>query len=112
VIYHILTESEWAMAQNNGKYEPESLEKEGFIHCCTEEHFEHMANFYFSGAKKLIALEIDPEKLKVHVKFEGDADIKHPHVYGPINLDAIIKDVRLESDDEGLFHFPFKPVLH
>jgi uncharacterized protein (DUF952 family) len=138
VIYHITYKTHWALAKTSGLYEPESLTSEGFIHCCTEEQLPLIANFYFKDRDGLVVLEIDEVKLKAEVRVEGasgasdDADedrddddepatsaaisdsIEHlfPHVYGPIEVEAVVRVADLVANDEGLFEFPFKPILH
>lgn len=112
MIYHILTETDWRDANVVGRYEAASLESVGFIHCCTKEQFEQVANFYFTGMKGLLALEIEPEKLTAHVKFEGEGEQKFPHIYGAINLDSVVNVAKLKTDEDGVFRFPFKPTLH
>ncbi len=82
MIYHITTKVVWLVAKTAGIYEPESLLQQGFINCCTEDKLEQILNFYFSGRTGLVALEIDPSRLHAAVKFEG------------------------------VFRFPFRPVLH
>ena len=112
MIYHITTKVEWLVAKTAGIYEPESLQQNQFIHCCTEEKFAHVASFYFAGRSGLVALEIDPNRLRADVKFEGEENNIHPHIYGPIHLEAVVQAADLNANDEGVFHFPFKPVLH
>ncbi len=112
MIYHITTKAEWLVAKTAGVYEPESLEQQGFIHCCTEDKFEQILNFYFSGRTGLVALEIDPNRLRAEVKFEGEENNVHPHIYGPLHIDAVLQEADLIPNDEGVMLFPFRPVLH
>ncbi len=101
------------LAQSSGQYKPESLLSEGYIHCSSEEQFEQIANFHFSGRKGLIVLEIDVDRIDVELKWEGeDAAPKLPHIYGPLNLEAVERTAELIASDSGQFQFPFEKVLH
>lgn len=111
-IYHITAQAEWQIAKSTGIYETESLSTEGFIHCTTEELFEQVANFYFKGARGIIVLEIDPERLTADLRWEEVGPNKFPHVYGPIIVDAVTRTAELTENEDGLFEFPFKPLLH
>lgn len=92
IIYHITTEQEWNQAHLDGFYEVPSLHSEGFIHCSTEQQVSGVLQRYFEGKTNLIKLVIDTDKLNSELKLEMSPTIKEefPHVYGTINLDAVI----------------------
>jgi len=97
VIYHIASAAEWEAAKSNGVYEHPSLRDEGFIHCSLENQVSGVLERYFSGQENLIKLKIDTDKLTGRFVFDwskSNADT-FPHVYGPINLDAIVEIIRL-----------------
>jgi uncharacterized protein (DUF952 family) len=92
IIYHITSAEEWKQALFNGFYEAASLKSEGFIHCSTESQVSGVLDRYFAGKENLLKLVIDTDKLTDELKFERSPSINEdfPHVYGPINLDAVI----------------------
>jgi Uncharacterized protein conserved in bacteria len=92
VIYHITTTREWEPAREKGWYESPSLKEEGFIHCSQEEQVEGVLQRYFSGKQHLVKLAIDTGKLKSLLIYEWSPSIAQtfPHIYGPINTDAVI----------------------
>ena len=46
---------------------------------------------YYAAEESLVILEIDPSKLKSELKVEESTnDELFPHIYGPINMDAVI----------------------
>jgi uncharacterized protein (DUF952 family) len=50
------------------------------------------AQRFFQGQKDLVLLEIDPRKLTSRLVYEDSAiHGKFPHIYGPLNVDAVIK---------------------
>lgn len=112
MIYHILTKTEWSLAKSSGRYEPESLVAEGFIHCCTEETFAQVANFYFKGRPELVLLEIDETRLAKPVQWEPVGEHKFPHIYGALDVSAVVRVADIVTDADGIFQFPFRPVLH
>jgi len=97
VIFHITTETEWTAAKAAGHYEDPSLKEEGFIHCCQEEQIPDVLHRYFEGKQHLLKLSIDTSKLKSQLIYEWsptNADT-YPHIYGPINIDAVIATAAL-----------------
>ena len=93
IIYHITTAAEWKAARENGSYEAASLREEGFIHCSQPEQIAGVLERYFSGKTDLVKLHIDPKKLTSRLIFEWSPSLQQtfPHIYGPINTDAVIK---------------------
>ena len=112
MIYHILPKAEWLEAKARGTYEPESVSIEGFIHCSTEQQFDQVANFYFKGHHHLVVIEIDDKKVADRLKWESVGSQKFPHIYGPLDVHEVLREADLIEGEEGLFEFPFKPVVH
>jgi uncharacterized protein (DUF952 family) len=72
-------------------FESETLRQEGFIHCATREQVQGVLEKYFTGQKKLLLLHIYTEQLKAELRYEvATHGEKFPHVYGPINGDAVV----------------------
>ena len=93
-IYHITERSIWLEAKHNTFYEGGTLSADGFIHCCLFEQIEDVLLNWFEGKQDNVILEIDPEKLLFPVKYENleGGQEMFPHIYGPINLDAVINE--------------------
>jgi uncharacterized protein (DUF952 family) len=115
-ILHITTRKAWIEATRTGAYSAPSLETEGFIHGSTLKQLLPVAGKFYRGQTGLVVLEIDPARLSSELKWEppsgggpppgvpeGEA---FPHVYGPINLDAVIQVLDLEADHNGDFLLP------
>jgi uncharacterized protein (DUF952 family)/ribosomal protein S18 acetylase RimI-like enzyme len=104
-IYHISDHASWLKAQRQGYYEHPSLKLEGFIHCSERSQLLAVANRYFKKQSDLIVLEMDASQLKAPLRFEnttGGTEL-FPHVYGTINLDAILLIHSLEASENGVF---------
>jgi uncharacterized protein (DUF952 family) len=116
MILHITSRTEWAGAQARGAYLAPSLETEGFIHCSTEKQVHHVANAFYRGQNDLVLLNIDETKLKPELKWEAPAgppapgiseSDSFPHVFGPINLDAVASVLDFAADPaSGTFSPP------
>ena len=93
-IFHITDQSTWQEAKHGTLYEGDTLSIDGFIHCCLFEQIERVLLNWFKGKHDLVILEIDPEILHSHIKYENlEGGVEaFPHVYGPINLDAVINE--------------------
>ena len=116
MIYHLTTRQAWREAQSRGEYRAESLATEGFIHCSTKEQILPVAEKYFEGQTGILLLMIEPSMLASELRWEAPAgggpppgvpeDELFPHIYGPINLDAIVKVYDLESNPDGRYSLP------
>jgi len=91
-IYHLTTRHEWECAIGAGSHISPSLFDEGFIHCCTPEQVEPVRQRYFSDRTDTLLLEIDPKALRSQLVYEWSTSMEQtfPHVYGPINTDAVV----------------------
>ena len=97
IIYHVTAAAEWKAAQEKGFYETASLKAEGFIHCSEEHQVAGVLERYFSGQDHLLKLVIDTTKLSSRYVQEWSPSTHDtfPHIYGPINLDAVVDVVAI-----------------
>ena len=97
IIYHVTTKPEWEIAKQQGFYVAASLEQEGFIHCSKEHQVAGVLNRYFMGKDNLVKLVIETDKLTNRLQYDLAPSINEefPHVYGPINLDAVVETVEI-----------------
>ncbi len=108
-ILHLTTRLAWSAAQSNGQYSVDSLAGQGFIHCSKVEQILRVANSFYSGQSDLVLLLIDPRLLKSELRWESGTDVASelfPHIYGPINLDAVLQVLDFEPAADGQFHLP------
>lgn len=96
-IYHVTTASEWKAAKEKGYYEAPSLKEEGYIHCSMPEQVPGVLERYFAGKTDLVKLVIDTDKLTSQYIYDWSTSNEDtfPHVYGPINLDAVVEVVAI-----------------
>jgi uncharacterized protein (DUF952 family) len=107
-IYHITTKEEWQQARLIQAYMADSLSSQGFIHCSTREQILGTANSYFKGKKNLVILCIEADRVKSPIKYEhpeGDPR-SFPHIYGPLNIKAVLYAVDFPPEADGNFKLP------
>jgi uncharacterized protein (DUF952 family) len=108
LIAHITTPEHWQQAQSQGNYEAESLYSEGFIHCSTLAQVAATANRFYARQHSLLLLLIDPQRTTAELLYELAPDVGDyfPHLFGPLNLDAVVRVVAFEPDAQRQFHLP------
>ena len=91
MIYHVTTQQEWKNAIEKNVYEHNSLAKENFIHACSLQQLPGVIERYYKNKTELLLLHIDESKLRSPLKYEHSPSVNDffPHVYGPINIDAV-----------------------
>jgi uncharacterized protein (DUF952 family) len=106
-ILHITHRDLWETAKNLGAYRSDSLATEGFIHCSTLAQVIGSANRFFKQQTDLVILLIDVDRVTSEIKYEGIDPINlFPHIYGTLNIDAVIQSIDLESHPDGSFIMP------
>jgi len=95
-IYHILPRADWKKAQKQGDYRPVSLAAEGFIHLSTRQQVPDTLARFFGGKTGLLLLCVDVSRLKPELRFDVADGQAFPHLYGPLNLDAVSNVVVIE----------------
>jgi uncharacterized protein (DUF952 family) len=105
-ILHITQRAAWAAAKDVGAYRGNTLDSEGFIHCSTLKQVVSSANRFFQGQQDLVILVIDEGLVQPETKYEGDADNLFPHIYGALNVEAVVRSIDLEAGADGVFNLP------
>ena len=105
-IFHIATVADWEAAQRSGSYTTSTLGRtlveEGFIHASHADQWQGVRQAFYGGVTEpLVLLAIDPERLTAPVVEEvPDGETRaFPHIYGPLNADAVVRAIPL--DDHG-----------
>lgn len=107
IIFHIVTENEWNNFNQSQYYEGKTLKTDGFLHCCTFDQILHVANNNLKDInEKMLVICINTEYLSNELKWEQNPknNMTFPHLYGPINSDAIISTVSLDKNSKGEFY--------
>jgi uncharacterized protein (DUF952 family) len=111
-IYHIATRADWEQARADGVYTRSSVGKtlaeEGFIHASQVSQVTRTANkFYRDVPGDLVVLVIDTGLLRPEVRYEDvpGAELPFPHIYGPLNVDAVLAARPFAPGPDGTFSF-------
>jgi len=90
-ILHVAQLADLERAKQSGLYHCDSLDSEGFIHCCKAEQLEGVLERYYLGAKGIALLRIDVGRLTAELVFENTmgGEEQFPHVYGNIDMQAV-----------------------
>ena len=111
MILHIAVRDEWDWAVSAGtSYVPGRYEQDGFVHCSSPAQVLGPADRLFRGRTDVVLLVIDPARLGARVIDEpgdpGSAET-FPHVYGPIELEAVTRVVEFRPGPDGRFASPY-----
>ena len=105
LIYHLTTQAEWEASRATPEHRADSLAEEGFIHCSQDqEQMLRVANRLFAGQTGLVALEVDADRLtSLLVREPSRSGEIYPHIYGPLNTDAVLRVLTLTTGVGGEF---------
>jgi uncharacterized protein (DUF952 family) len=93
-IVHLCQRNDWLAAQAQGEYRAPSLETSGFIHLSRIDQIDQVANAFYGEVPDKVLLWVRPDRLARELRYEPsdyEADFGQyfPHLYGPLNLDAV-----------------------
>ena len=103
MIVHLCPKADWIAAQDQGQYWTAANAAEGFIHCSRPDQILRVANLYFPGQSDLLLLWIDLQVLIAELLWEPVEADHYPHLYGPLNLDAVRVVTAFPPDADGVF---------
>jgi len=106
LVFHLTYKQAWEAARSAGEYAAPSLAEEGFIHCSKDvPQLLKVAARLYPGETGLMVLDVDLEELKSPLKNEPSRSGEiYPHIYGMLNVDAVVRERALEVGADGL-HF-------
>jgi uncharacterized protein (DUF952 family)/GNAT superfamily N-acetyltransferase len=118
LLRHLALARDWEAARLAGEYRVStlglSLAQVGFVHAClTAAQLRGVAERFYAGvAESLVLLTIDRDRLTAPVLIEPVAsagagpDAMFPHVYGPVDADAVIDVQPLTRNAVGGWELP------
>ncbi len=92
MIYHVVSQTDWQQALEQGYYDAPSLDLEGFIHTSEQQQVAGVLERYYQNQTGLLLLHIDESKLTAPLKYENAPSVNEafPHIYGRLNIDAVV----------------------
>ena len=117
VYFHMLPAAELAAARACGEHRPAAYAADGFVHLGSnaETLVDTGNHFYQSVPGEWYVLTIDAAKLRAEVKIEpaapvgsvaspeAAAGLLFPHLYGPLNMDAVTSIDAFDRTPSGKF---------
>ena len=105
--YHGTPKRYWDALDPSAPYVPEAFEREGFIH--TTEGREAVSitltKYYKASTEAWVMLYIDQDRVTSPMRYDDPAEV-FPHIYGPLNRDAIIAVKDIARAPDGTFLKP------
>ena len=111
MIFHLTEPARWRRSLDEGSHTGSTrgveLDAEGFIHCSTAEQWSGVIDRFYAGVPELVLLHVDESKLTAPLRWEAvggasdpDGEL-FPHVYGPIDLAAVIRVEIVRTDSSS-----------
>lgn len=104
IIYCLCKASYWEQFKDKEEYVPHDYSEEGFIHATKgDDLLISVANHVYKDfTAELLLLVIAEDRITSKVKYEQAKDSNlYPHIYGPLNTDAIIEIKYLHKTENG-----------
>lgn len=104
ITYHLAPREYWEAHAANSSYVPERFGDEGFIHCTdTIEEVIAVGNrYYLEDARPYLLLAVDCTLVTAPIVYE-DPGKTFPHVYGPLEVEAVREVHAVTRDAAGRF---------
>jgi uncharacterized protein (DUF952 family) len=102
--YHLVAREYWESCDPAADYVPEPFAREGFIHT-THQPDEVLAvanRYYRNDPRPYLLVHIDVSKVRAPITIE-DPGGRYPHIYGPLNRDAVVGVTDVARDADGTF---------
>ncbi|CAN7319506.1 DUF952 domain-containing protein [Mesorhizobium sp. LjNodule214] len=108
IIYKIAPEALWREAEKNGCFAGAPIDiADGFIHFSTAAQVRETAAKHFAGQADLLLIAIDDSRLNDALKYEvSRGGALFPHLYAPLDLEAVIWVRPLPLGTDGLHQLP------
>jgi uncharacterized protein (DUF952 family) len=104
ITYHLVPADVWSEQKGATEYLPEAYPQDGFIHCTNGlDELVKVANlFYTADPRTFLTLILETGKITSDVRYD-DPNETYPHIYGPLNTDAVVGELVVSRDADGTF---------
>lgn len=106
-IYLLSSKADYEDAVQKGELYRDSLESEGFIHASPKDQLTRVANKYYKEVEEPLVVILDSARIVPEVKWEPAAGSLYPHVYGPLNMDSVVKTIDISLGTNNEFNIEF-----
>jgi uncharacterized protein (DUF952 family) len=117
-IYHLALAKDWETARaGDSGYRTSTLGQDlvdvGFIHCSYADQVQRIADLVYRNRDDVLLLTIDQDRLHSRIVDEapegGDEDEEFPHIYGPVDFEAVLDVIPLVRRPDGTLNIPVSP---
>jgi uncharacterized protein (DUF952 family) len=105
-IYLLMTTEEIAAARERGTWTSANFASEGFIHASPYEQLERVANKHYRHKSDVQIVCVEGDRLTSELRWEPAAGSLYPHIYGPLNFEAVVDIVPTERNEDGTIRIP------
>lgn len=100
-IFHLANKDDAQALSTTGSYRTDSLDTEGFIHCCSAEQLPGVIQRYYADAQEVVVLGIDATQLGTELVYENTVGGEElfPHIYAEIDKQAVRSEVLLNRSN-------------
>lgn len=107
VLFHLVAAEYYRDCDSSAPYTPAAFEDDDFIHCTQGiDNVASVGNRYYKDDLRMyVVLVIDPARVGPEIRYEDPGRI-YPHIYGPLNRDAITQILPLMRGPDGTFVRP------
>ena len=97
--------STWEERKDRPFWGQRNLDRDGFIHCSSPEYFWRVASGVREIMEPMVLVLIDESKLTSKVLYEDGDDCGrvYPHIYGPVNREAVARVLPFLRDTDGRY---------
>ncbi len=108
MIYKICPASAWREAERQGAFRGSEVDlRDGFIHFSTASQVAETARKHFFGQAGLFLIAVDPDTLGKALRWERSRnDQLFPHLYGELDLGAVVGVLNLHARSDGFHDIP------
>lgn len=105
-IYLLMTAADIEAARQQGSWVSASFATEGFIHASPWEQLARVANKHYRQKVDVCVVSVRVDQLKSELRWEPAAGSLYPHLYGPLNWDAVDQILPTQREPGGDFVIP------
>jgi uncharacterized protein (DUF952 family) len=87
------------------------LVEERFIHASPANQLTRVANKYYKDVKDLACAVVAKKRVMAEVKYEPATAGMYPHVYGPLNMDAVVRVLDVRPRENGEYVIDVEAML-
>lgn len=102
-IYLLISDADYRAAVEKGTLYEDSLETQGFIHASPADQLTRVANKYYLDVEDVRVMVVTTAQVDAIVKWEPATGGLYPHIYGPLNMDAVDYVVPVSPGADGMY---------